>query len=92
MLGCGDRRYPLSRDFMGSIPKSPVDPILIVGSRKAVKPPEVQDHRNTTFAGQQKTVEEASVEDAFWVESTPRKGKGISRRDAKLAEEKEIEA
>jgi hypothetical protein len=32
------------------------------------------------------------VEDSFWVESTPRKGKGISRRDAKLAEEKEIEA
>src|ERR1700722_18751317 len=51
--GTANRRYPLSRDFIGSIQKSPVGPIFIVGSRKAVKPPEAQDHRNTTFPGQE---------------------------------------
>ena len=56
--GTANRRYPLSRDFIGSIQKPPVGPILVVGSRKAVKPPEAQHHRNTTFVGQQKTVEE----------------------------------
>jgi hypothetical protein len=53
ILGYGEQRYPLSRDLIGSIQRSSVDPILIVGSRKAVKPPEAQDHRNTTFPGQE---------------------------------------
>src|ERR1700683_3068528 len=32
-LGCGDRGYPLSRDFMRSIPNSSVGPILITSLR-----------------------------------------------------------
>src|ERR1700682_936945 len=77
-----------SRNFMGSIPKSLRRPNTYSSGRKPSDGlREAQDHRNTTFAGQQKTVKEARWSNSFCTESMRRKNKTGSRRGAKLTKE-----
>jgi hypothetical protein len=82
----------LSRDFIGPIQKSSVDAIHIVHAARLYGPPEAQHHRHTTFSWPGKKLSKELGEGSFWVESTPRKEKRISRKGAKLAKKKEIKS